>query len=1011
MKPWLDPGVFGVNKLEPHSTLWPFPDAGRARVGRPEASPRVLNLNGRWKFHFAQNDAAAPKNFFAPGYNDARWKSIPVPSNWQMLGYGFPHYTNAAYPWDPKFPDPPHIDQAENNVGLYRRSFRVPSAWKGMRLILRFEGVDSALRLWINGREVGYSEDSRTPAEFDITSHVKPGSNLLAAEVFRWCSGSYLEDQDMWRLSGIFRDVRLIARPALHLWDLEARPELEASLKQGRLRLSAALLTSGLAPALGRLKAWLRDPQGRPVWEGRSPLAAAAPGRALSLSLDSGPLSRPQLWSAEIPSLYTLSLELEDAAGRALEGFRLRLGFRKVEMKGGLLFINNRRILFKGVNRHEHDPLTGHTVSEASMRRDLIQMKRHNVNAVRTCHYPNHPRWFELCDEMGLYVVGEANIETHASQHLAKHALWEPAHLDRTRRMVERDKNHASIVIWSLGNEAGDGRTFDTTSSWIKARDGSRPILYSDSPRDFKPGPHQAQTDMYCGFYPHPKWLEAYPFKRLKRPYLIAEYGHAMGNSGGDLVEYWRLFRKYPHLQGGFIWEWRDHGILKKGPKGPYYEYGGGFEPKGLHHDNNFCMDGLCHSDGTPHPSLLELKQCMAPVRYSALDLGAGRLRAYNENRFASLEGLELRWRVEAEGKRAASGRLALSARALGSQEFKLALPRLKPGREAWLCLSTRLSQAAPWAPKGHELGLAQLRLPAPAAPAAKPSLGRVTSLRRGGLLEIRAGQAAWRVDMAAGRVVAAGLKGRFLKLEGPLPDFWRAPTDNDMGNGMHSRCRIWRDAGLLWKPTRSALSGGGSRPLVLSLQGLLSANGSPFSFKLSFLGDGSLEVWADLRCQGSLPELPRLGSQWKLSPATRQVEWFGRGPGESYQDRVACAPVGRYESNIEALATPYSKPQENGNRSQARWAALSGGGPRLRIQGAPLFDFSLRRHSHQALDRARHAHDLPPSKDLFLNVDFKQYGVGGDDSWQARPHDWCTLPAGNYRFGYRLKLLLGGRP
>jgi beta-galactosidase len=991
VKDWQDPGVFNIGKLEPHATLNPLPGSRR------------MSLNGPWNFHLAANPDAVPKNFFEPGFQGSGWSKIPVPSNWQMQGHGFPHYVNAAYPWGDI--NPPFVDESKNNCGCYRRTFRVPKAWKDLRVILRFEGVDSACYVWLNGKKLGYSEDSRTPAEFDLSAHLSDGENLLAVQVFRWCSGSYLEDQDMWRLSGIFRDVTLIARPKLCLWDLEVKPTLGANLRQGHLHLNAVLENTLLSPQAVNLRAELSDPNGKRVLSLESPAFVDGASR-VQLSL-AGEVRNPLLWSAETPHLYRLEIRLLDANGRVLESFSLRPGFRKSELKNGLFLINHKRVLIRGVNRHEHDPFTGHTITEASMRRDLLLMKSHNINAIRTCHYPNHPRFFELCDELGFYVVGEANIESHAAMMLAKHGAWKAAHLDRTARMVERDKNHACIVIWSLGNEAGDGQNFASTSRWIQQRDPSRPTFYCDSGLPYDPkSTTKALTDIYCQFYPHPDRLREYAEKKPLRPWIIGEYGHAMGNSGGDLNEYWKLFRKFPSLQGGFIWEWRDHGVAKKlpGGQGHFWGYGGDFEPAGLFTDGNFCMDGLVDTACQPHPSLIELKHCMNPVQAHFKN---GVVEIHNEYRFRSLQGVRMEWTLALDGKKVQGGRAALNTPALGKSRLRLPLRRLssKAGGEAWLTLSFHQS-AGLGSPQAFELGQAQFPVPLRKAARAKV-------LPQGPLPVLEQGTEGWRVRCAKadfqfdqhGLLEQALFNGKRVLERGPRPHFWRAPTDNDRGSQMPNRCNLWRDAGELWRP-ETVIWVKNKKGVSVTSSGPLSANGSMFSMTLTIERGAVCDLSMSFDPRGDVPELPRFGTQLIVAPGFEDLEWFGRGPHENHWDRKQSALVGLWRSSVKEQPVHYSKPQETGNKCDLRWAHLkNASGQGLSLSGAPQFQLSALHHSPADLEWTRHWHAMPLRKETYLNVDFQQNGIGGDDAWVSPQHAWCTLWPKKYRFSYRFKV------
>jgi beta-galactosidase len=558
---WMNPAVTGINRMPPRAVRCTYPDAATAQTRDPRQSPHFASLAGSWKFYWVPKPADAPADFFRTDFNEHAWAAIDVPSNVELKGYGIPIYTNITYPWGAP-PDPPHIPADNNPVSSYRRTFQIPAEWTGRHVLLRFEGVESAFYVWVNGQSVGFSKDSRTDAEFDLTPYIHAGDNLLAIRVYRWSDGSYLEDQDFWRLSGIFRDVYLLAVGDLHLWDLEARPQLDAQCRDGVLELDAQLRNFAATPARATLDAELLSPSGESLLTLTSADPALDPNQTITAKLR-GAVAHPAKWSAETPNLYTLLVTLREAGGRVLEVVPVRIGFRRVEIAGGELLVNGQAVLLKGVNRHEHDPDRGHAITVESMLTDIRLMKQSNINAVRTCHYPNQPIWYDLCDEYGLYLIDEANIESHGMGYgertLARRPEWRAAHLDRTIRMVERDKNHPAVIIWSLGNEAGFGPNFEATAQWIRQRDPARPVHYERAGLD-------PATDIVCPMYPAPQELADYAAQQHDRPYIMCEYAHSMGNSTGNLWKYWELIYRTRHLQGGFIWDWVDQGLRKPIP-------------------------------------------------------------------------------------------------------------------------------------------------------------------------------------------------------------------------------------------------------------------------------------------------------------------------------------------------------------------------------------------------------------------------------------------------------------
>jgi beta-galactosidase len=866
-------------------------------------------------------------DFAEPAFDDAGWERLPVPSHWQLHGHGAPAYTNVLYP----FPvEPPNVPD-ENPTGDYRRTFTVPHDWDGADAVLRFEGVDSCLQVWLNGAELGTATGSRLPAEFEAGDHLRAGEdNVLAARVSQWSDGSYLEDQDMWWMSGIFRPVTLIARPTGAIDDVFVHAEYSPASGAGALRVEADVPARVTVPELG---------------------IDAATGEMVRV-----PSVEP--WSAERPRLY--DAQVESAGERVF----LRIGFRTVAIEDGLLKVNGRPILFRGVNRHEFDPDHGRAVSEDVMRRDVLLMKAHNVNAVRTSHYPPHPAFLELCDELGLYVIAECDLETHGFWPLgwrrnpSDDPHWESALVDRMRRTVERDKNHASIVMWSLGNESGAGRNLGAMADWTRARDPSRPIHYEHdwSCRD---------VDLYSRMYaPHEEVEligrgEEAPLedaeldaRRRGMPFIECEYGHAMGNGPGGLSEYQELFEKYPRLQGGFIWEWIDHGLRQ----GDRYAYGGDFgEPL---HDGNFVADGLLFPDRTPSPGLLEYKKVIEPVRITGSTAG---LTIANRHDFRDLSHLRFEWALEEEGARVAGGDLEVPDVAAGGSA-EVALPDLPPGsRETWLTVRALLAADEPWAPAGHEVAWGQVEIaPPPGSPAPAPG----------------------------GRLDAAGFDdlGRLrrlgdLELEGPQLDLWRAPTDND--NGMHGPEQLaaaWRRLGLHRVRHRTiAIEHADDHVVVRTRAGMAATDaGMLATYTWRPVGEGLL-LTVDVEPEGEwTAPLPRLGLRLSLPGEIERVEWFGRGPGEAYRDTRAAARVGRFAATVDELQTPYVRPQENGNRTEVRWAALTrADGSGLRVEGRPHIDLTARRWTSEDLDAATHTPDLVARDRVWVNLDHAQNGIG----------------------------------
>ena len=1032
---WQDPAIVGVNKEPAHATFTIYPDEAQAKAGTREASPFYQSLNGDWKFFWVPKPADRPAGFYRPAFDDSSWKTIRVPSNWQFEGYDVPIYVNITYPWG--VPDPPHIPANNNPVGSYRTRFTVPSSWAGRDVFVTFGGVESAFYLWVNGNRVGYSEDSRLPAEFNITKYLKDGENLLAVEVYRWSDASYLEDQDFWRLSGIFRDVTLWSAGPLHVTDVQVRTDFDEAYTNAELKIDAQVRNGSAAAKAFALRAALLDAQGAELARATATVAGVPAGQTVTAAMVQA-IGGPKKWTAESPYLYTLILSLVDEGGRVVEAIPQKVGFREVEIADGQLKVNGRPILIKGTNRHEHDADTGHYATVEQMLRDVRLMKRHNLNAVRTSHYPNDPAWYDLCDEYGLYVIDEANIESHGMGYspgrtLGNNPAWKAAHMDRTARMVERDKNHPSVIIWSLGNEAGDGVNFEATSAWVKQRDPSRPVQYEQAGR-------KAHTDIFAPMYMRPKGVADYGAKPQPKPLIQCEYAHAMGNSTGNFREYWDLFYSNPQLQGGLVWDWVDQGIrtrippagvrqerpertLLAGPEfqfgfrrvdkaGTYLAYGGDFGPLDVPSDFNFCMNGLVNADRDPRPGLLVVKRNYQYVHVKPLDLAAGAVKVTNWHDFTPLdEVLAGRWAVQADGAAVASG--AIPPLKLGPRESRdvtLPLPPItpQPGVEYFLDVSWTLKANAPWGGRlGDEMAYDQFKLPANrrAIPAAQTPAATL-ALADGPDSVTVSGQAfAVQFDKAAGTMRSLRYRGTELVQRPLLPDFWRAWTDNDRGARLQTKLNVWRLASESWQVqgVRAAQAPDGS--VRVDVDAVIPVISSAYTVAYTIFPSGDIYVAASFTPGlDTLPMLPRFGMQMAMPPGFERVAWLGPGPEETYSDRNE-ARVGRYSGTVDGQWTEYSKPQENGNKSGVRWLAVTNAkGVGLLAVGMPHLSAAVRHYTHEDIWNARHTHELARRPETYVNLDDRQMGVGGDDSWGALAHEPYQLTAKAYSYRFRLR-------
>jgi beta-galactosidase/evolved beta-galactosidase subunit alpha len=999
---WENHLVLHRNRLPARARFTAYPDESAARVGA--SSAWELSLNGMWRFHYAPTPASAPRDYAADTCDDAGWERLPVPGNWQLHGYGRPHYTNVRYPFAI---DPPRVP-SDNPTGSYRRHFYMPDTWAGRRLLLRFDGVDSAFEVYLNGQYVGFSKGSRNPAEFDVTEHAAGGENLLALRVYQWSDGSYIEDQDMWWLSGIFRDVTLLAGPAVALWDLHVDPGLHEDLQAATLRVRTSVRSATGQTGQYQLELRLLDANGR-VASSSAAAMEAQPGALVTTDLRTE-IAAPRLWSADDPALYTLLLTLRDARGEVAWVVTQQVGFRRVEIRGPRLLINGRAIKLRGVNRHEHHPDLGRALPRDTMLADVLLMKQHNINTVRTSHYPPHPHFLDLCDAYGLYVIDEADLECHGLLYarepffLNNDQEWRAAFVDRMQRMVERDKNHPSVIMWSLGNESGFGSNHEAMAAWSRERDPSRPIHYEGDR-------HGKVSDVISQMYTavpeviaygqgegdvgdDTKWRTRVRLEEYRdKPFFLCEYAHAMGNGPGGLTEYWEAFWNYDRLIGGCVWEWLDHGIRTTTADGrAYFAYGGDFgdEPN----DDNFVCDGLLFPDRTPSPGLIEYKKVLEPVRVEAIDLGAAaaRLRVHNRYDFLALDHLHASWQLTQDGLAIATGDLAIPEVAPGAAtaiEIAYPAPPAWPGAAYRLTLRFTLARAAGWAEAGHEVAFAQFELPIaipPTPPAERAGMPPLQCHEAGAHLHIRGGATELSFDTASGAIDRWSFAGQTLVLAGPRLSLWRAAIDNEARGGGARVAEEWRARflhlaqqrldGLEWEQIDDAAVRVTVRACVAPPV-YEAAFDCRYTYTIFGSGDQTLEVQGTPR--GDWPAtLPRIGLEITLPGALDRVVWLGRGPGESYADSKQAARFGLWRASVDELFTPYVRPQENGNHTDTHWVALHDAhGAGILATGDPVLDFSAHRFTTEDLDRARHPYELVPRPTIDLHLDYRQNGLG----------------------------------
>ncbi|TAJ11786.1 DUF4981 domain-containing protein [Marinilabiliaceae bacterium JC017] len=1022
---WENPKMFNQNKEAPHATLMPFASVDAALTKKRNASIYYKSLNGTWKFNWVRKPVDRPVDFYKPGFDVSDWNDIKVPSNWELQGYGIPIYVNHQYEFaDFKAPVSPEIEFVEgiypsnpgqvphdyNPVGSYRRTFTIPENWDGRQVFIQFGAVKSAMYIWVNGKKVGYSQGSKTFAEWDITKYLQKGENSLAVEVYRWSDGSYLECQDFWRISGIERDVFLYSTPKVRIRDFFVKADLDESYTDGKLKVEVDLKNHARQLRSGNYKVryQLFDKDKKVIAE--ETLKANIHKKQQCLLNFETTVSNPEKWTAETPELYTLVLQLTDGKGVSREIVSTKVGFRKVEIKDGVFYINGVAVLIKGVNRHEHDEFNGHVVSEAAMLHEVQLMKQFNINAVRTSHYPNDERFYELCNEYGLYITDEANIESHGMYYgkysLAKNPEWKEAHLDRNMRMVERDKNHPCVIVWSMGNEAGDGDNFTAVFKWIKERDASRPIHYERA----ELGPN---TELYCPQYPGVRYLKHYASKKQEKPMIISEYSHAMGNSTGNLSDMWDVIhdRTNKQLQGGYIWDWIDQGLAETDENGrKYWTYGGDYG-EGMPSDNNFVCNGIISPDYTPHPAMWEVKYAYRYVHFKAENLAEGQFKISNYYDFVSLANYDIRWSLSCNGKEVQVGYLKdLDVAPHQSKIVTLPLSKLKgeAGKAYFVDFSVRSKKATQLLNKGFEVAHEQFQLPVEEVSAAGNEHYAALQLSDGETIRVDGANFTIRFDKASGTISSWQVNGMDLLQKGPEINFWRACNDNDKGSNMIGRLGVWREAGHEKKVTNVTATQPVSGKVVVKVEYALDKVQSTQTVVYECLGNGQVKVKSQFyKGAEKLPDMPRFGMRMELPVNFDNLKYLGRGPHENYCDRNRGAFVGLYDGKVADQYFNYVRPQENGYKTDVRWLELrNNNGWGLKISGAPLLGFSALHNPIEDFDQVthedfRHINDIVKQNGVYVNFDLKQMGVAGDNSWGARPYAEYSVPADDYLFEF----------
>jgi len=1006
---WENPYVFAINKEYTRATAMPYQNAQAALNNVYAQSEYYLPLDGLWKFKWVPKPADRPADFYQEGYDVSQWKTLEVPANWEINNYGFPIYTNIIYP-HPR--NPPYISHSDNPVGSYKRIFDLPANWDGRRVYLHFEAGTAAMYIWVNGLKVGYSQVTKSPAEFDITKFIRKGSNSIAIEAYRWSDGSYLEDQDFWRLSGIERSVYLYSTAQTRIQDFFVHPDLETNYKNGLFGLDVKLQNYTQKEQPQTVDVELFDNVGKSIYK-RS-LSKIVPAGAISnFRFAAKKINAPKRWTAETPFLYNTLITLRDANGQPIEYTSSKIGFRKIELKNGQVLVNGQAVLFKGTNIHEHHPYKGHVIDRETIIKDLTLMKQLNINAIRTSHYPEPTLFYQLCDQYGFYVVDEANIEAHDLDNgpilVASHPDWKEALLDRIYRLVERDKNHPCVIFWSMGNEYRFGTTNEAMYKWIKEYDKSRLV-------QFERAEENAFTDVICPMYPTIQDMRNMASKDLDRPYIMCEYAHAMGNSGGNFQLYWDIIRSSKHFQGGFIWDWVDQGIAAKTENGAaYWAYGGDFGVGNRYHnDENFCCNGLVGPDRKPHPHAFETKKVYQNVLISSTNPEKGKITLYNDLFFTDLKDIYyFRWDLLRNGQKVGEGRFETSLAPKTKKEVSIKLPVMeqKSGTEYFLNVYAYTKTKTGLLDADFEIAREQFSF-------ASNHFFTGDEVQGGERVVVEKDNAK-QISLTVGDFSAVfskdkGLqsysyKGENVLNASPEPNFWRAPTDNDFGSKSQRLLNIWRTNGNVRIESVEVDEGEAKVTYRYALKDVQCS----LKTEYRLLTDGRLKVDMDFKNGNKeVPEMPRFGLLIPLKECFSHISWYGRGPWENYIDRNTASLIGLYKSTVAEQFENYVRPQETGNKTDVRWISLTDEtGYGLRVSGDQPLSVSALNYRPEDLDpgltkKQMHPCDIVPRHEIALSVDLFQRGVGGLNSWGAQPMDEYRYEVKPYHYSFTLSLL-----
>ncbi len=1004
-----DHTVFGDQKMKPRADFFAYEEEELAAINDKTASKRYLSLDGHWKFHWVRNPEDRVIDFNKVNLDDSAWQTINVPGNWEVEGFGNPIYLDERYPFKTNWPNAP---KDYNPVGTYRRTFELGSEWKGQNIILHFAGAKSAMYITINGQYIGYSQGSKTPAEFDVTDYIVQGKNTIALQMYRWSDASYIESQDMLRMSGIEREVYLYSKPSSFISDIQINASLDHTFQHGIFGVSVDVGGVFRDSTNRSIEVSLADKQNNVVYREKRKIDHLTKDTITYDFVDT--INHIKAWSAEQPNLYTLHIKY--LSGPEEEHIHKKVGFRTVSIENAQLLVNGKPIYIRGVNRHETHPHTGHVINPKDMEKDILMMKQNNINAVRSSHYPNHPYWYDLCDKYGMYVVDEANIESHPlaisdKTQIGNEMTWLPAHLDRVKSMYFRDRNHPSIIIWSLGNEAGHGKVFESCYNWLKLQDKSRPVQY-------EPAGKESYTDIFCPMYPRPEWLRKYGEQNPSKPSIMIEYCHAMGNSVGNLRDYWDIIEHYPSLQGGFIWDWVDQSLEYKDENGkPYLAYGHDYHPD-LPTDGNFLNNGLVDPYRNPHPHLYEVKKVYQPATFE-FDEIRNEVLVFNKNFFAPLTHCNLDWVLLKNGIEVSNHQLLdVKIDPQSSERFNTPLPQMNTKDEYILRLAILNDLESEAFPIGHEFAFEQFVI----------QKGKKESYTEGSIgtidqtdeyIKVIMNKSTLYLDPISGNMKEWTFNEKTVCKSDLQPNWWRPPTDNDLGNGMHKWAAIWKEntdsakSLLTKKPVQT------DRGIEYTRRFDLLQDAGFLDLNYLVLANGSINLEYDLHLQvDSLPNIPRLGMKWTFDSTYEDITWYGRGPHETYWDRKESGKIGIYTDKIVDQFHRYSRPQETGNKSDIRWMTITSKELELTINSTDhrnlsgsIWPFLEEELSFQAGKNggisasglvpvtSKHGAHISLGKEYQWNIDLFQMGLGGDTSWGRMVHDQYTIKAKNYNF------------